>query len=337
LKAQESYGYNWDPFIDNTVFSTYKKLLGGNVRVIFTGSAPINPDIIKYLRIVFGVPIVEGYGLAETCGGSFFTQHRDVELGYVGGPITSVEVKLQDIPDFGFYSYDTNDKGEWTPKGEICLRGPTLFKGYYKDEDSFNESVDSEGWFHTGDIAMRLPHNGAFKYIDRVSSVFKLSNGLFVPPGKLETIYSKSNFVNQILVYGDPSKDHLVAVVVPDMHYVKSAWECCKCKCCCSKKCEKRCECCDCDCCRRDSCICTYQTKSNYETCQCSRLKEAILCDLAKIHQCYKIPDYKRIRNIYIESTPWTEEDILTSTHKINRKMALSKYGNILDRLFDRV
>ncbi|CAG9323552.1 unnamed protein product [Blepharisma stoltei] len=296
------------PVTDCVVFSKIRKILGGRVRLVITGSASIHPDVIKFLRIVLGVPIIEGYGLAETFAASFITQPGDYEAGHIGGPTPSVEAKLVDLPDIGYFSFDVNEKGEYAPRGELCLRGPTLFRGYYKDEERTHQAMDSEGWIHTGDIFVRLHHNGAFKLIDRKHGVFKLSNGEFVATGKLELAYGKSKFIDQIFVYGDPSKSHLVAVVVPDDGYVRGAWA---------------------------PRLGIEREKSLQELCQIEKLRDDILTDMELISREDNLPPYEAIRKIYLESQRWTENDILTSTHKLNRKAARDKYTNILGRLYE--
>jgi len=306
-RAYERQGFYSNPLLDSTCFLPFRKLLGGNVRLIMTGSAAIHPEHLKFLRLVFGCPIVEGYGLAESCAASFVTQPGDTEVGHVGGPTPTVEVKLVDLPDIGYFSYDVNHKGEYSPRGEICLRGPTLFKGYYKDDERTNEVVDSEGFFHTGDIAVRLPHNGAFKLIDRIQGVFKLSNGEFIAANKLELTYGKSRFINQIYIHGDSSKPYLTAIVVPNEDFIRKYWAP-------HNKIDRE--------------------KSLEEFCQLEKLKEDILSDMEKKACEDGLAVYEAVKKIHLEPFQWTTEDLLTSSHKTNRKAAHHKYSNILDRLW---
>jgi len=160
---------------DKLVFGKIKSIFGGRVRLMITGSAPLAGDVLKFLRIVFACPIVEGYGQTETCGGSFLTMPDDSGYGYVGGPVPTLETKLVDVPDMNYLSTDTDEEGRRAPRGELCMRGPTVFRGYYKAPDLTAEAIDNEGWLHSGDIAVRHAHNGAFKLIDRKKNFFKLA------------------------------------------------------------------------------------------------------------------------------------------------------------------
>lgn len=110
---------------------------------------------------------------------------------------------------------DTDPTGRVTPRGELCIRGPSVFLGYYKNPEKTSESKDVDNWLHTGDIAMIL-HNGAIQLIDRKKNYFKLSQGVFISPERVESVYSRAKGVNEIFVYGDPYENFCVAVVVPE-------------------------------------------------------------------------------------------------------------------------
>ena len=96
------------------------------------------------------------------------------------------------------------------------MKGPSMFNGYFKRPDKTAECHDEEGWFHTGDVALVYP-NGSIRIIDRSKNIFKLSQGEYIAPEKIENIFVLSHFVGQSFVYGDSLKNNVVAVVVPDV------------------------------------------------------------------------------------------------------------------------
>ena len=127
---------------DSIVFKKVRNFLGGNVRYMFTGSAPITKDVLEFIKICFSCPVMEGYGLTESAAASCVTDVSDPISGHVGGPTECVKVRLKDLPEM---SYMSTDKPY--PRGEICLKGPSIFSGYYKRDDKTREAFDSEGWF----------------------------------------------------------------------------------------------------------------------------------------------------------------------------------------------
>lgn len=117
----------------------------------------------------FCCELVEGYGQTESAGVSFVTKKGENKTDYVGGPTIGTEFKLEDVPDLDYRSSD-----EPYPRGEVLIRGPGVFKGYYHQPDKTAETIDEDGWLHTGDIGAILP-KGTLKIIDRKKNIFKLS------------------------------------------------------------------------------------------------------------------------------------------------------------------
>lgn len=135
---------------DQTLFRKMRKLLGGKVRVMVTGSAPIAGDVLDFLKICFSAPICEGYGMTETSAGSVITFPDDPETGIVGGPLQNVKIKLRDIPEMGYYSKITEENP--IAKGEVMFWGPSIMKGYFKNPEKTAEAITKDGWLLSGDV-----------------------------------------------------------------------------------------------------------------------------------------------------------------------------------------
>eukprot|EP00063_Salmo_salar_P052610 XP_014027445.1 PREDICTED: long-chain-fatty-acid--CoA ligase 1-like isoform X1 [Salmo salar] len=192
---------------DRLVFNRIQANLGGNLRFILTASAPISPTVLSFLRATLGCLIFEGYGQTECTAGCTFSMPGDWSAGHVGAPLPCAMVKLIDIPDMNYYAKN----GE----GEICIRGHSVFRGYLKDEEKTTEALDSDGWLHSGDVGQWLP-NGTLRIIDRKKHIFKLSQGEYIAPEKIENVYMRCVPVLQVFVHGDSLQSHLIGIVVPD-------------------------------------------------------------------------------------------------------------------------
>ena len=201
---------------DKLVFSKVAAQLGlDRCRVMFSGSAPISDSVKDFMRVAFSVVFLEGYGMTESAAGGTLSHPDDFSNGHVGNPSLSTEVKLQDVAEMGYVS------SELPPRGEVCMRGPTVFMGYYKMEEKTKETIDDDGWLHTGDIG-RWNADGTLSIIDRKKNIFKLSQGEYVAAEKIEMAVSKSPLVGQVWVYGNSQETCLVCVVVPDFDALRS-------------------------------------------------------------------------------------------------------------------
>ena len=200
---------------DRLVFKKVQQGFGGRVRYLISGSAPLSKDTIDFLKICFSCPFSEGYGLTET----LFTANTwpaDKVAGIVGGVAYTQRLKLEDVPDMKYFVNPTHHGADYNlPRGEICYKGPSVFQGYFKQPEKTAEVFDKDGFFHTGDVG-ELQDNLALKIIDRKKNIFKLQQGEYIAPEKLEQGYLKSPYIQQIFIYGDSLHNHLVAVVIPD-------------------------------------------------------------------------------------------------------------------------
>jgi long-chain acyl-CoA synthetase len=189
-------------------FKKIRESLGGCCKMIITGSAPISPEILHFLRVVSGCYVLEGYGATETGGACSVQIPGETTVGNIGPPFACCMNKLIDVPEMNLVVNRDN-------KGEICIYGHNIFKGYYKDEEKTRAALDEEGWYHTGDIGM-YDKNGCLKIVDRVKNIFKLQQGEYIAPEKIENIYIRSKYVAQVFIYGNSFKSSLVSIIVPE-------------------------------------------------------------------------------------------------------------------------
>ncbi len=127
----ENYARYHHTFYDNLIFYKFREFLGGRVRHMITGSAPISKEILNFLKIAFCCPINEGYGQTECAACASITWTSDPTNGHVGAPYPSCEFKLVDVPEMNYTSDDVDAEGNPLPRGEICYRGNNVFKGYF--------------------------------------------------------------------------------------------------------------------------------------------------------------------------------------------------------------
>ncbi|KAF9092954.1 hypothetical protein BGX29_009889 [Mortierella sp. GBA35] len=199
------------PLWDRILFSKIKQALGGNVRLMLTASAPIAAEILSFIRVAFCCEVIEAYGQTEGSGAATNTNANERVAGHVGPPNACNEIKLVDVPELNYFATDKPH-----PRGEICVRGPGVIPGYLKDEEKTRETIDEEGWLHSGDIGI-IGANGVITVIDRKKNVFKLSQGEYIAAENIEgKILARIPFFQQILVHGDSTESCLVAIVVPE-------------------------------------------------------------------------------------------------------------------------
>ena len=183
------------------IFSKWKEGLGGNIELIVSGSAALQPRLARVFAAA-EIPVMEGYGLTETSPVVAVNDQRNhgFKIGTVGKVIDKVEVKIAE-------------------DGEILTKGPNLMLGYYKDLDKTKEAIDEDGWFHTGDIG-EIDSEGFLKITDRKKEMFKTSGGKYVAPQLIENIMKQSRFIEQIMVIGEGEKMP-AAFIQPNFDFVE--------------------------------------------------------------------------------------------------------------------
>jgi long-chain acyl-CoA synthetase len=183
-------------FYRKLIFSKWREALGGNVRLIASGSAALQPRLSRVFWAA-GIPVSEGYGLTETSPVISVSQVSppDFRIGCVGTLVDSMELKIAE-------------------DGEICVRGDSVMVGYYKNPEATAEAVDSEGWFHTGDIG-EMVEGKYLKITDRKKEIFKTSGGKYVAPQLVENKLKESAFIEQCMVVGESQK-FPAALIIPE-------------------------------------------------------------------------------------------------------------------------
>lgn len=303
-KNFEKGGYYTHKLWDKLVFSKMQNLLGGNVKFMLSGSAPISSEVRKFMKLCFACPFSEGYGQTEGLGGQFLTNQDDPEMGHVGGPLPHVEFKLRDVPEMNYFATDKDENGNPTPRGEILSRSDCLIPGFYKNKAKTEETFDSEGFLCSGDIGMILP-NGALKIIDRRKNIFKLSIGEYIAPDKLQEVYKTCRGVSDIFVYGDSLKSVIVAVICSEEEDLRPIAN------------ELGIE------------------GTHDELTQNEEINKWFLDQLLAKQKEAGLKGFERIKKLYISPKNFEELQLLTTTFKIKRHLAKVHFKEILDNLYE--
>eukprot|EP01024_Parvocaulis_polyphysoides_P034030 TRINITY_DN30148_c0_g2_i3.p1 TRINITY_DN30148_c0_g2~~TRINITY_DN30148_c0_g2_i3.p1 ORF type:complete len:662 (+),score=95.68 TRINITY_DN30148_c0_g2_i3:33-1988(+) len=281
---------------DLLVFKKIAAALGGRVRILISGSAPLGRHVEDFLKVCMCCSAVQGYGLTETIAASFIAVPEEYSMvGTVGPCMQCNTFRLESVPEMDYYV--TNDP----PQGEVLIRGQNVFKGYYKMPEKTAEVLDDDGWFRTGDIGEVDPI-GSLRIIDRKKNIFKLSQGEYIAVEKLESVFKSNNYVDQIWVYGDSLKNTLVAIVVPSPVSLKAL----------------------------------AGTDESLEViCKKEDVIKAVLESLRETSVEKKLKGFERIAALYLESEPFSVENgLLTPTFKFQRNALKKKYQTIIDNLY---
>jgi long-chain acyl-CoA synthetase len=180
-------------FADKQVLSKIRALFGGNLRLAVSGAAPINPEILRFFDAA-GVLVLEGWGMTETSTAATISKPDDFKVGTIGKPFPGCEVKIGD-------------------DGEILVKGPNVFQGYYKNEEATRETI-VDGWLHTGDIG-EIDADGFITITGRKKDIIITAGGKNITPANLENEIKQHPLVSQCVVVGD-RKPYLVALVTLD-------------------------------------------------------------------------------------------------------------------------
>lgn len=285
-----------DSFWDWLVFRKIQESLGGRVRFIVTGSAPISKEVMRFTRIAFGCTVIEGYGQTEFVTAITITSPGEMNGGHVGVPLPNAMIKLVDAEEMKYFAANN--------EGEICFKGPGAFKGYLKLEEETKAVLDSDGWVHSGDIGRWLP-NGVLKIIDRKKSLIKLQQGEYVSPEKAEAIYLRSPLIEQVFVDGDSTKTCVVGIVVPDRETL-IPWA------------KER------------------NIEGDFsQLCGNDKVKKAIMDDISTLGKKGNLFGFEQAKAIMLCDEPFSVENgLLTPTHKMKRHQLRQKFKNDIQEMY---
>ncbi len=187
---------------DKLIYTKWRAAIGGNFDIVVSGGSAIQPHMASFFSAI-GMPVFEGYGLSETSPVIAVSQRgkNGRKFGTVGLPLPGVEVKL----------------GE---RNEILCRGHNVMLGYYRDPELTAQVIDADGWFHTGDTGRFTPE-GQLVITGRLKSIFKTSFGKYVNPQAVESKFTESPLIDQMIVVGE-NKKFAAAILTPDFTYLKS-------------------------------------------------------------------------------------------------------------------
>jgi len=287
------------PLLDKTIFKRFRQQVGGRVRYILSGGAPLSRETHQFLRLAFSARVIQGYGLTETCGICSLQPLDALECNNVGAPVPSCEFKLVDCPELGYKS--TNS----TPQGEIWLRGPSVSSGYFNAPEKTAEAFMKDNWFATGDIG-QLHTDGTLSIIDRKKNLVKLPDGEYIAVENLESQYKDSGFVANICIVTNPHKQHIGALVVPHKEYLLRWGK------------NNNAEVHD-----------LSQAQNNTE------LKKAVLNSLQDVAKKAKLRAAEIIAAVEIVPDEWTpENELLTAAMKLKRQNIVKKYEDKVKNIF---
>ena len=284
---------------DKLVFKKIQNGLGGRVRMAITGAAPLSHEVMMFLKCSLGCNVHEGYGQTECTAGATITLSGETLAGHVGPPLPCNIVKVVDVPEMEYYAKN----GE----GEVCIKGPNVFKGYLHDEAKTKDTIDSDGWLHSGDIGKWL-ENGCLKIIDRKKHIVKLSNGEYIAPEKIENCYTRHPAIMQAFVHANSLYPFPIAILVADpdtfMGWAKSH----------------------------------KFTGNMQELCNNKEVNKKIVSDLDADGKEYGLNPFERIKQICLIIDPFTvENDMLTPTFKLKRLEVVKNYQANICTLLEKM
>jgi long-chain acyl-CoA synthetase len=302
-KSQALAAGNKSPFWDRLLFDKIRtEALGGRVRMMISGGGPLNKETQQFMNVVFNCPVGQGYGLTESMGAGTVVWPQDREFGLVGPPVQSVDIKLRDWPEGGYFTKQD------PPRGEVMLCGGVVADGYYElpektASDFIADPVDGRVWFCTGDIG-EFNDQGVLRIIDRKKDLVKLSSGEYISLGKIESTMLLCPYITALMAYGDGDATAAVVIATPDVAAVRAKFP---------------------------------ELSSVEEMAASPEVIALILGDLKRIAKAKNFPRIETPSKLCLATEEWTPESgLVTASLKLKRKALMDKYRDDLVALYGR-
>jgi long-chain acyl-CoA synthetase len=292
------------PFLDRIIFKKIRRLLGGNLKGVLSGGAPLNAETQRFMNICMCCPVIQGYGLTETCGAACVAEITDLSTGAVGPPVRCAEIALRPWSESGYSPF--NDP----PQGEILVSGPNISAGYWKQpEKTAEDFIEYKGkrFFCTGDIG-EMRADGSIRIIDRKKDLVKLSHGEYVSLAKVECALLNCPIVDNICVYGNSHEGFCVALVVPNQKHLEKIAE-----------------------------EVGEKSRDMIDMCSNDQVTVAFLKKLQEHGKKDKLSRSEMPLAIHLCHEIWTpDQGLLTEALKLKRKPIQVKYQSVIDDLYKK-
>jgi hypothetical protein len=266
------------------VLNNVKRMIGmDRVEVGLTGAAPISPDLIRWF-LALGIPLREGWGMTETCGGGTTTPRDGLRPGSIGLPGPGLEMRIAE------------------GSNEIMLRGPNVILGYLNQPEKTAETIDADGWLHTGDVG-HVDDDGYFYITDRMKDIIITAGGKNITPSELENDLKFSPYITDAVVIGD-KRPYLVVIVMIDQENVEKFAQ------------------------DRDIPFSNYASLT-----QAKEVQDLIWAEIERVNK--KFARVEQIKKFYLLQNQLTaEDDELTPTMKLKRKLVEKKYAQAIEAMY---
>lgn len=304
--AEHAKGQHW--VYDRLFLPKLRQALGfDNMEYVITGLAPISPLTVKFMKAALGIGFSQGYGLTESFAGFSISGGYEQTPGSCGAPGVCSTVRVRELPSLGYTLDDPRG-----PSGELEILGPQIFTHYFKNPEETSK-VLNDGWFATGDVARIDRTTGRLYIIDRVKNFFKLAQGEYVTPEKVENVYLSGNpLLTQCFVHGDSLRHFLVAVVGVDPEkIVKFLTQNCS--------------------------VSRAELTGEKEILHHANKKENRTRLLQTLNSNVKgLQGFELFHNLYVEFEPLRlERDVITPTVKIRRPIAAKYFNRQIENMYD--